>query len=100
MEAELAVFAGRRARVTGDDPKAISADAVGWFRDRDVLLPGVSRLARLVARERGAATQRLRERLYAADRAAAASAKIFWQPAAFSASVCPSRFWDAPEIPA
>src|SRR6266550_7808339 len=65
-EAELAVFAGRRAWVTGDGPKAIFADAVGWLRDRDVLLPGVSRLAGLVARERDAATQRLRERLYAA----------------------------------
>ena len=66
VEAELAVFAGRRAWVTGDGPKAIFADAVGWLRDRDVLLPGVSRLARLVARERDAATQRLWERLYAA----------------------------------
>jgi hypothetical protein len=35
--------------VTGDGPKAIFADAVGWLRDRDVLLPGVSRLARPVA---------------------------------------------------
>ena len=26
------------------------------------------------------------------------SAKIFSQPAAFSASVCPSGFWDALEI--
>ena len=66
MESELAVFAGRRAWVTGDGPKAIFADAVGWLRDRDVLLPGVSRLARLVARERDAATQRLRDSLYAA----------------------------------
>ena len=86
MEAELAVFAGRRARVTGDDPKAISADAVGWFRDRDVLLPGVSRLARLVARERGAATQRLRERLYAADRAAAVSVPARCQKSAWPVS--------------
>jgi hypothetical protein len=30
--------------------------------------------------------------------AGAVSAKIFWQPAAASASVCPSRFCDAPEI--
>jgi hypothetical protein len=50
--------------VTGDGPKAIFADAVGWLRDRDVLLPGVSRLARLVARERDAATQRLWDSLY------------------------------------
>ncbi len=66
VEGELAVFAGRRAWVTGDGPKAIFADAVGWLRDRDVLLPGVSRLARLVARERDAATQRLWDSLYAA----------------------------------
>jgi hypothetical protein len=63
VEVELAVFAGRRAWVTGDGPKAIFADAVGWLRDRDVLLPGVSRL---VARERDAATQRLWETLHAA----------------------------------
>jgi TnpA family transposase len=63
VEAELAVFAGRRAWVTGDGPKAIFADAVGWLRERNVLLPG---LARLVARERDAATQRLWETLYAA----------------------------------
>ena len=66
VEAELAEFAGRRAWVTGDGPKAIFDDAVGWLRDRDVLLPGVSRLARLVARERDAATQRLWETLHAA----------------------------------
>jgi len=66
VEAELAVFAGRRAWVTGDGPKAIFADAVGWLRERNVLLPGVSRLARLVARERDAATQRLWDSLYAA----------------------------------
>ena len=66
VEAELAVFAGRRAWVTGDGPKAIFADAVGWLRERDVLLPGMSRLARLVARERDAATQRLWETLHAA----------------------------------
>src|SRR6266568_9066362 len=66
MEAELAVFAGRRTWVTGDGPKAIFADAVGWLRERGVLLPGVSRLARLVAQERDAATQRLWETLHAA----------------------------------
>jgi hypothetical protein len=57
-EADLSVFAGGRAWVTGDGPKAIFADAVGRLRERDVLLPGVSWLARLVARERDAATQR------------------------------------------
>ena len=66
VEAELAVYVGRRAWVTGDTPKAIFADAVGWLRERDVLLPGVTTLARLVARERDAATQRLWDSLYAA----------------------------------
>src|SRR5260370_18685325 len=66
VEAELAVYAGRRAGVTGDSPKAIFARAVGWLRERDVLLPGVTTLARLVARERDAATGRLGESLYAA----------------------------------
>jgi hypothetical protein len=66
VEGELAVFVGRRSWVRGDGPKAIFADAVGWLRERDVLLPGVSRLARLVARERDAATQRLWETLHAA----------------------------------
>jgi hypothetical protein len=60
VEAELAVYVGRRAWVTGDSPKAIFADAVGWLRERDVLLPGVTMLARLVARERDAATGRRR----------------------------------------
>ncbi|MGH3702228.1 MAG: DUF4158 domain-containing protein [Pseudonocardiaceae bacterium] len=66
VEAELAVFVGRRAWVTEDGPKAIFSDAVGWLRERDVLLPGVLRLARLVARERDAATRRLWETLSAA----------------------------------
>ena len=56
VEAELAVYVGRRAWVTGDSPKAIFADAVGWLRERDVLLPGVTTLARLVVRERDAGT--------------------------------------------
>ena len=66
VEAELAVFVGRRAWVTGDGPKAIFADAVAWLRERDVLLLGVSRLVRLVAREREEATARLWETLSAA----------------------------------
>ena len=65
-EAGLATFAAGRAWVTGDGPTAIFADAVGWLRERNVLLPGVSTLVRLVARERDAATQRLWDTLYAA----------------------------------
>jgi uncharacterized protein DUF4158 len=48
-EAELVAWVDTRTWVTGDGPKAIFADAVAWLRERDVLLPGVSRLARLVA---------------------------------------------------
>lgn len=66
VEAELAAYVGKRAWVTGDGPKAIFTDAVRWLRERDVLLLGVSRLARLVAREREAATKRLWETLHAA----------------------------------
>jgi hypothetical protein len=66
VEAELAVSVGRRAWVTGDGPKAIFVDALRWLREHDVLLPGASRLARLVAREREAATRRLWQTLYAA----------------------------------
>ncbi|GAA5771421.1 DUF4158 domain-containing protein [Streptosporangium roseum] len=67
VKAELAVDVGKRAWVTGDGPKAIFADAVRWLREREVLLPGVSRLARLVAREREAATRRLWDTLLAAQ---------------------------------
>jgi hypothetical protein len=93
METELAVFAGRRAWVTGNGPKAICADAVGWLRDRDVLLPG----GVPAGQAGGAGTGRrdaavVGEVVCGADRAAAVSAKIFWQPAAVSVSVCPSRF--------
>ena len=66
VEAELTTWVDTRAWVTGDGPKAIFADAVGWLRERDVLLPGVSTLARLVARVREAATQRLWETVSAA----------------------------------
>ena len=66
MEAELAVYAGRRAWATGTARRRSSPTRWGWLRERDVLLPGVTTLARLVARERDAATGRLWESLYAA----------------------------------
>jgi Domain of unknown function (DUF4158) len=40
-------------------PKAIFLDAVRWLRERDVLLPGVTVLTRLVAQVRDEACQRL-----------------------------------------
>jgi hypothetical protein len=48
-----------RAWTTGDGPRAIFDDATGWLFDPSVLLPGVTTLARLVARVRDEATQRL-----------------------------------------
>ncbi|HXA62096.1 MAG TPA: DUF4158 domain-containing protein, partial [Streptosporangiaceae bacterium] len=66
VEAELSVWIDKRAWVTGDGPKAIFVDAVGWLLERDVLLPGVTTLARLVARLREAATLRLWNTLLAA----------------------------------
>jgi hypothetical protein len=48
-----------QAWMTGDGPRAIFGDAVGWLREHDVLLPGVTTLARLVARARAEADQRL-----------------------------------------
>jgi TnpA family transposase len=54
-----------RAWTTGEGPKALFDGAVLWLRERRVLLPGVSRLSRLVARVRDAATQRLWEALAA-----------------------------------
>ena len=38
--------------MTGDGPKALFGGAVVWLRQRQVVLPGVSTLARLVARAR------------------------------------------------
>jgi hypothetical protein len=47
--------------MTGDGPRAIFNDALGWLRERDVLLPGVTTLARLVARARAQTDERLRD---------------------------------------
>jgi hypothetical protein len=48
-----------RAWTSGDGPKAIFLDAMAWLRERKVLLPGVTTLARLVARVRDDTTHRL-----------------------------------------
>lgn len=53
-----------RAWNTGDGPKTIFTDGVGWLRSRSVLLPGVTTLARLVAGTRDEVTNRLHDTLY------------------------------------
>ena len=59
VEGELACWVDDRAWTTGEGPNAIFADAIRWLRERRVLLPGVTTLARIVARERDAATVRV-----------------------------------------
>lgn len=64
VEAEVAEWVDARVWSTGDGPKAIFDGAVAWLRSERVLLPGVTTLARLVARVREDATQRLWDTLY------------------------------------
>ncbi|GAA4235830.1 hypothetical protein FHR32_008510 [Streptosporangium album] len=57
VEAELRAWVAARSWTSGDGPKAIFIDAVGWLRERDVLLPGVTTLARLVVQVRDDTTR-------------------------------------------
>lgn len=59
VEPEFASWAAARSWTSGDGPKAIFTDGVGWLRERKVLLPGVTTLARLVAKVRDDTTKRL-----------------------------------------
>ena len=56
---ELETWVRAAAWTTGDGPTALFVDAVAWLRTRNVVLPGVSVLARLVARVRDETTARL-----------------------------------------
>ncbi len=56
---DLAAWVAARSWTSGDGPKAIFLDAITWTRERKIMLPGVSRLARLVARVRDDTTRRL-----------------------------------------
>ncbi|QKW36176.1 Tn3 family transposase [Actinomadura sp. NAK00032] len=59
VEPEFVAWVAARSWTSGDGPKAIFTDGVGWLRERKVLLPGVTTLARLVASVRDDTTQRL-----------------------------------------
>lgn len=63
VSAQLEGWVADRAFTGGEGPKALFVGAVAWLRERRVLLPGVSTLARLVTRVRESATQRLYETL-------------------------------------
>ncbi|HEY6315514.1 MAG TPA: DUF4158 domain-containing protein [Streptosporangiaceae bacterium] len=59
VETEMRAWVAARSWTTGDGPKVIFYDAVGWLRERGVLLPGVTTLARLVSQVREDTTRRL-----------------------------------------
>ncbi|GAA5065178.1 TnpA family transposase [Thermocatellispora tengchongensis] len=59
VDGEFAAWVTARSWTSGDGPKAIFTDGIGWLRERKVLLPGVTTLARLVAKIRDDTTKRL-----------------------------------------
>ncbi|WP_207945123.1 DUF4158 domain-containing protein [Actinomadura rubrisoli] len=64
-ESDFVAWADARAWNTGDGAKSIFPEGVAWMRTEKVLLPGVTTLARLVARVREQAIDRLHQSLYA-----------------------------------
>lgn len=52
VESELVAKVAARSWNSGDGPTALFGEAVRWLRERDVLLPGITTLTRLVARVR------------------------------------------------
>lgn len=44
VEAELLEWIADQGWMTGDGPKVLLAGAVGWLRERNALLPGVTTL--------------------------------------------------------
>lgn len=71
-EEGLARWVDDRAWTTGEGPKTLFDASVLWLRQRKVLLPGVTTLARLVARVRDEAQQRLWDTLAAVPTASQA----------------------------
>jgi Domain of unknown function (DUF4158) len=63
IEAKFTDWVAARSWTSGDGSKAIFLDGMTWLRDRKVLLPGVTTLARLVARVRDDTTRRLWQQL-------------------------------------
>ncbi|WP_326830039.1 DUF4158 domain-containing protein [Streptosporangium sp. NBC_01810] len=59
VEPEFVAWVAARSWTSGDGSKAIFTDGVGWLRERKALLPGVTTLARLVAKIREDTTKRL-----------------------------------------
>jgi TnpA family transposase/tellurite resistance protein len=59
VDKEFTDWVAARSWTSGDGPKAIFVDGMAWLRERKVLLPGVTTLARLVARVRDDTTKRL-----------------------------------------
>jgi hypothetical protein len=59
VQTEFADWVAARSWTSGDGPKAIFTDGVVWLRERKVLLPGVTTLARLVAKVCDDTTRRL-----------------------------------------